>query len=271
MKASKNLLAVALISATAAMGLYFSSCSKQDMNGVRKGQSPKAAYATAALRGASFEFSVPSEGKKIVSSGSGTTYVNPSQGTNYSNPSQGQTYTPPSEGTKAIDVNAIFSQGSGSMEVDGKSINLNYVACGEDFISFEDSEGEEDITAIIGFDGDLSALADSSDELEGINYIVEVIIFKKNAQGSFKINEDNFFEEDQEGAMILVIDLTKARGDENEGAVIYIAKSGTVNVNNGEYTLKDLKLIRFENLFFDEIDEEDQGKTVSGSGSISCK
>lgn len=245
------------------------SCSKKEDGDVQpSSQAPTRAEVIKKLKNLKYSFSEPNSGNYNYSSSTNSfEYTEPGTGVTYSTPGSSNTY---SSGTNTLFGN--LAEGGGTFEVDGKTINLDYVFCisGDEESMFGDGPGEGQ-SMLVGISGKF----DPKDEKNSkINYMVIAYISEVKAKGKY----DVLFFGDPEStkkkfAFFYVLDLSKVESmedfEDSPDAKFYFSLKGALNVNNGSIGLENIKMV--EILKSEGSEDDELGKEVSASGELSCE
>lgn len=289
MKANKGFMQMLLVGAFAFLTFTLSSCSKQDFDGVTAKSNENAqAQIMKRVKSLKYNFKTANGAASITSDGGGvnfsagdrvisfsgdngsTSFANDQGSVNFSDGQGSNTYSS-GEPTNSFELKGTLSAGGGTMTVDGKSINLDYIFCADATEMFEgisDFDGE-DFNLVIGISGEFT-----DPENARLNHMVFMVTVGDGSSGTYKLDLDLLGEEAPTGkfGLIEVLDFSELKQDGSfediDNAKLYFSIKGNLNASSGSYSFSGIDMAEFT---FDQMDELIMGKKVKGSGSLLCQ
>lgn len=293
MKANKGFMQVLLVGAFAFLTFSLSSCSKQEYDGagvtVAQDNQQKIIRQVRSLK---YNLKSPN-GKVVITSNdgggsvnfnSGSTSVSFSEGAgstnfssdggsaNYASDPGSTNYASGTSSGNSYDLSGMFAAGGGSVTIDGKSVQLDYVFCSDadsNILDISDFNGE-DFKVLIGIAGDFE-----DPENAKLNYMVFMVMVGDGTSGSYKLDLDLLGNEIPKGkfGIIEVLDFSKLKQDgslENLlDATLYISTKGSLSVSSGAYIFSAADMAEIK--FMEGGEDFDFGKIVKGSGNLLCQ
>lgn len=237
------------------LGSVMVSCSKMETEPQPvNNQIPDRATIIKTLKNLKFSFTEAGSGNfNYNSSTNSYSFVEPNTGNTYSQPTSGNSYN-----NVSATVSGNVSAGGGSFKLDGKTIELNYVACIAANNENIFGKAESGQSMLVGLSGNFDS---ENSKNSKVDYLIIAFVNDEKAKGSYdvikkgaSVNTDNF-------AFFSVFDLTKSKSFEDfaNDSKLYFSTDGSMNFKGGDIELKNIKL------------NDDAGGEVSASGTLSCE
>lgn len=292
MKANKGFMQMLLVGAFAFLTFSLSSCSKQDFDGVTaKSNETAQEQLLKRVKSLKYNFKTSNGATTISSTGNGSvnfktgdntisfttgngpsTFANEQGSTNYTQEQNSTTYNSGAAPSSSYELKGTLSSGGGSMVVDGKNIQLDYIFCADAAEIFGGLTGfdGEDFNIVIGISGEFT-----DPETARLNHMVFMVTVGDGSSGAYKLDLGLLDEEETPSGkfgIIEVLDFSKLKQDgslENiEDASLYVSTKGDLNASSGTYSFS---LINMAELKFTQDGDLDLGKIVKASGNLLCQ
>jgi hypothetical protein len=275
MNVKYNILNMAKCSLTAlSILLLFGACEKETRTGIQNSQSVEQQLLNGARK--NLQFAMPQDGNRF-SAPESFNFSEPSESNTFSNKDGSVTYASNTSGTNYSSSVNLTIGGSGSAVIDGKSHNFDFVICGDVFAEFIGEEETEEFhaTLFLGISGEFN----NPNNVQ-IESMMVFITPQENATGTIDLGKfNNFDPEDSEemtnDGFLYFMDLSdfQPQGEDDEfdidptvgqdGVKLYFSHEGSASVSPGILTFSNVKMTEI-------LSDEEEGQTISASGSLIC-